>query len=241
VRWLALALACLALTGCETTQEKSAKLEKAALKAAKKLPVGTGAVKIGRPSSAVSVVSSTLLAGTEGTAVVVTLEDHTGTGRRELPIAVTVHGASQAVAYSNTGGGLARSLVSVPLVPAHGQTTWIDDQLPSGTTGALTVQVGEGKAASVAATEVAIESQKLEEEAGGVASVRGTVVNRSAVAQHELVVDAVTRHAGRITSAGRAILSSLAAGGSSSFQIFLVGTPGRGAQLSVTAASSSVG
>ena len=40
--------------------------------------------------------------------------------------------AGGAPVYSNDTPGLAPTLTAVPLVPAHGELTWVDDQVPAG-------------------------------------------------------------------------------------------------------------
>ena len=68
----ALALAALALAGCETTAEKSAKLERAAKRQRHAAADnGAEALAIGHAGSHVEVVDATLVHSSEGTAAVV--------------------------------------------------------------------------------------------------------------------------------------------------------------------------
>ena len=58
-------------------------------------------------------------------------------------------------------------------------------------------------------------------------SCTGTVANRSAVAQKELVVYVVASRGATVLAAGRAVLANLAAGASSPFEVFLIGRPAK--------------
>ncbi len=239
---LALALACLALTGCETTQEKSAKLERAALARQRNAPPGAAGLKITRASSTVKVASTAVLHSSEGTAVVVVLRNISRTAEHQVPLEITVHGAGGAIAYANTSPGLSPSLASAAFIPAHGEAVWVDDQVQASSTPAsVTAEAGDGKLLNGAAPRVVVGAGHLAEEPGGAAVVQGTVSNRSAIAQKELVVYAIASSGTRVTGAGRAVLSSLGAGASSSFQIFLVGSAPHGARLRLEAPPTTFG
>jgi len=240
VRRAALALVALALTGCETTAEKSARLERAALAHARPARSPSGAGNIGAPSRKLHVVATTLLRGPEGLAAVVTVRNASARAQMDAPISLAVRGAGDSSVYTNREGGLARSLTTLPLIPAHGEVSWVDDQVrltapPSG----IAAQVGEGTAAK-APGALAVSGQPPVREPGGGEAIAGRVVNRTGTEQRELVVFALARRGGRIVGAGRAVLASLAAGASSPFQIFLTGTA-RGAQVELSAPASSAG
>jgi hypothetical protein len=242
MRAAVLALACLALTGCETTQEKSAKLERAAL--ANQHGPGRGAQRltITRASSVIKVVSSAIVHSSEGTAAAVVLRNDSATAQSSVPLAITAHDATGAAVYTNTAGGQAASLVSAALVPAHGELTWVDDQVQaSSTPTSVTAEAGEGKPARGAAPKVLVASYHLGEEPGGLPVLQGTVANRSSLAQSELAIYAVASAAGRVQAAGRAVLSSIAAGASASFQIFLIGTVPHGAHITIDAPPTVLG
>ena len=139
-----LALAALALAGCETTQEKSARLERAAHR--KGVVANAQGLKITSPSKTITVRSALALHTPEGTAAAVTLTNSAG-AQREVPLLISV-AQGGAPAVSNSEPGLARSLTSVAYVPAHGSAVWVDDQIAlTGTPGAVTAKVGEGKPA----------------------------------------------------------------------------------------------
>ena len=88
---LALALGAVSLAGCETTAEKSAKLEKAAKRIA---PAQQQGLSIAHASSIVKVLSATLVHGTEGTAAVLTLHNSSAKAIREVPISISLKDAN---------------------------------------------------------------------------------------------------------------------------------------------------
>lgn len=241
----ALVLAALALTGCESNQERSAKLEKAArqhdheselhAQAAQK------ALAITRLSTRVKVIAATVLHDSEGAAAVLTLRNSSNSTLRDMPIQITVKNAAGASTYTNATPGLSPSLVSVSLLPAHGVLTWIDDQVQSsGVPASVSAKVGEASPASGAIPTLTVQGAHLAQGSASGAGAEGVVVNHSGVSQQELIVYAVARRAGRIVAAGRAVLAQAPAGASTPFQIFLVGEP-HGATLEVSAPATTLG
>jgi hypothetical protein len=89
-----------------------------------------------------------------------------------------------------------------------------------------------------AVPKIKLGAHKLEKESGEEV-LAGTVTNGSSVTQHELVVYATATQGSRTIAAGRAVITSLASGAKSNFQIFLIGAPAKGAQLSVSAPPST--
>lgn len=239
---LALALAALALSGCESSQEKSAKLEKTAkakagLVRAQSIPLGS---RVAHTSSKVEVTSALLLHGSEATAAVVTLHNLSPTALRDLPIEIDVHGAGGKVLYTNATPGLAPSLTEVPLLAAHANVEWIDDQVQASTAAAaVSARLGEGEAVHANVPSVSLEGHLTRDVTNG-AEVEGEAVNHSSHEQRELVVDCVASRAGRTVAAGRAVLAQVPAHGSTRFQLFFVGNPA-GARLQLSAPASTLG
>ncbi|HXD55085.1 MAG TPA: hypothetical protein VN618_10065 [Solirubrobacteraceae bacterium] len=234
-----LALACLALAGCQTTQEKSAALERAAK--SKAVARNATGLRIATVSPTIKAVTATALHSSEGAAVAVELVNSSGAAR-EVPLLVSVAEGSRAGAYTNSAPGLARSLTSLSYVPAHGRAVWVDDQVQlAGTPGRATAKVGTAKPVGGAPPAIAILSHKLEAEPGGGQTVTGTVANRSQVDQHELVIYALAKKNRRVVAAGRSVLALLGAGATGRFQIFLLGASASGAQLELSAPPSSFG
>jgi len=238
VRWAALGvpLAAVALAGCETSAEKSAQLEKAAkLHAARNPQQHQQQLTIARTSRFVKAVSSTVLSSSEGHAVVVTLRNSSRRTLRDVPLLLTVRDAHGASIYSNTGPGLAHSLTSVASLPAHGTLAWVDDQVqPTGVPASASARVGEAAPVAGAPPALAVKGAQLFEDPVNGIGAEGDIVNRSPIAQSELVVYAVALRGGRIVAAGRALLPQVPASSTTRFQVFFIGEP-RGGSLRVSA------
>lgn len=234
---LALALGAISLAGCETTAEKSAKLEKAAKRIA---PAQQQGLSIKRASSIVKVQSATLVRGSEGTAAVLTLHNSSAKAIREVPISISLKDAHGATVYTNGTPGLAKTLTSLALLPPHSDGVWIDDQIPGTSAKTLATEVGEGMPASGAVPRMAIREAQLAKDPSGAATVEGTITNSSSTGQSELIVYALARKGGHVVAAGRAVLASLAPGASAPFQAFFIGSPA-GARLQLSAPPTALG
>jgi hypothetical protein len=157
-----------------------------------------------------------------------------------VPIAITVKDAHGGTLFQNNAAGLEAALTSLPSLPAHGEATWINDQVQaSGTPTGITATVGVAPTTSGSAPRIEVQNVRSSEESGA-AGAAGTVRNRSGVAQQNLIVYVLARRSGRIVAAGRAVLPEVAAGASLPFQAFFVGSPG-GAHLQAYAPASTFG
>ncbi len=237
-----LALAALALTGCETSAEKSAKLERQARLAAAKEPSSTPspAAALTRPSRNLAVGKITILHGPEGYAAVVPLRNTSGETLHDVPIVLKVIATDGSTLYSNAAPGEAAGLAAAPLIEAHGQLDWIDDQIQAaGQVKGATATAGEVPAVSGQLPKLSVRDAQLVAGSSSEPAVEGEVVNHSSVPQSELVVYAIARRAGTIVAAGRAVLEQVPAGDAVRFQAFFVGDPS-GAKLEVTAPPSTL-
>jgi hypothetical protein len=245
VRAAALVLVALALTACESSQEENAKLEKIAKREAAEARLhhtpGQRGLAITRPSTKVRVIGTAVLHSSEGTAAVVTLHNLSAATLIDVPIEIAVENARGAAIYTNDTPGLATALVSVALLRAHGDTTWIDDQVQAaGVPASVSARIGEGEQVTGAVPRLSVEAAHLVEDSTSGIEAEGRLVNSSAVSQRELVVYATARRAGKIVAAGRAQIPQAEAGTSTSFQVFFIGNP-KGAQLEVSAPPSTFG
>jgi hypothetical protein len=239
VRRAALVLIALVLTGCESSAEKSAKLERTAKLAAKHAAPSARGLEITKISNKVKVVDASALRSSEGAAAVVTLRNMSNVALRNVPIEITLEGAGGATIYTNSAPGLAATLVSVPLLAAHATSTWVDDQVQAtAAPKSVSARVGEGEAVPGTIPRLLVEGAHLVNDETSGPEVEGSVVNHSAVGQRELVVYAVARRAGRTVAAGRAVIPQAQAGSSTRFQLFFIGDPRR-AQLEVSAAPTT--
>ncbi len=235
--WFALALACLALTGCETTAEKSAQLERHA----KRVTLTDKGLAITQPSTDVKVLGTAVVRDAERAAVVVTLENRSAHAQRDVPIAITVKSARGRTVFQNNGAGLEGALVSVPSIPGHGTVSWVDDQVPvTGAPATASAKVGEAASVAGPLPELVVGGTRVSEDPASGLIATGQVRNHSNVAQSGLVVFVVGRRAGKVVAAGRAIVTELAPSSSAPFQVSLVGDA-RGAQVQSAAPAASFG
>ncbi len=235
---VALALGALVLSGCETTAEKSAKLERQAKRVTLQQEKG---LTISRESTSIEVTEATVLRSPERAAAAVTLKNNSARAQREVPIAIAVKDARGKTLFQNNEPGLERALVSIPSIPAHQTVVWVDDQLPpSGQPASVTARVGQAPAAAGQLPELTVSGARLSEDPASGTIAEGTVANHAKVAQSGLVLFAVARRAGKIVAAGRAVVPELAPGASAPFQATLVGDA-HGASLQVSAPPASFG
>jgi hypothetical protein len=225
------------LGGCQTTAEKSAKLERRAKRVTLQQQKG---LSIARRSSTVEVLGARVVHDAQRAAVVVTLRNRTARAERAVPIAVTVKDAHGRALFRNDAPGLEAALVSVPSIAAHATVVWVDDQLPAGGAPASAVaQVGEAPSFGGRPPVIAVSGARIAEDPANGVVASGTVTNRSKVAESSLVVFTVARRGAKIVAAGRAIVAELAPGASSPFQASLVGQA-LGAHPQVSAAPASL-
>jgi hypothetical protein len=220
VRRLALALAAVALAGCESSQEESAKLKAQA----KHVALASNGLQITRASTQVAVLSAVTVTALEGAAVAVTLRNRTPRALHGVPIAVTVADASGHTLYQNNAAGLEAALTSVPSLAPHQTLTWIDDQVTAGGGAAhASARVGEAASSGGKLPAASISGVQQTEDPSNGDGVRATLSNRSASALHALVVYAIARRAGRVVAAGRAVVPEVAAGASAPVQVYFIG------------------
>lgn len=227
-----LLLAMLALCGCESSQERSARLEREAKRQVS--AIADSGLRIARASSEVKVVATQVLHASEGDAAVVTLRNVSTHALRDIPLAITVTGKTGATLYRNNIPGIEAALTSVPLLAPGASFTWIDDQVQAGEAPAgVSAVAGEGQSTNGPAPQIRLSGVHGTEAPEG-SGIAGKVSNESGVAQTNLVVYGLARRAGQIVGAGRAVLSEVPAHGSSEFQVLVIGSA-HGAQVEATA------
>lgn len=205
---LALALAGVALvvTGCESTQDKSAKI------AAELGPVSLEkGLTISKRSKDVKVVSTTLLTDANGSAVVVELHNGSGRDLAEVPLLIDVLDAKGKSVYRNDIPGIEPALAAVPLIPASGDVVWVHDQvLATGKPAEVKATVGAGgEEFSGEQPTVSVSEPKLEGDPFTGVAAGGEVVNESGEDLDRLLLYAVARDGGRIVAAGRGAIEPL--------------------------------
>lgn len=225
----------LALAGCESSQEQSARLAKQA----------TGAIEdrahlVDKQSSAVKIVSRTVLRSDDRAAAVVEVRNVTGRALAQLPIAVRVFGKGNRRLFTNELPGLQASLTQVPLIQASRSFVWVNDQLSlSAPARRVEAVVGAAAIRSVPARlpAITVTNPRLGVDPISGVQVKAKVTNKSKVRQVNLVVYGVARRRGKVVAAGRAIVPRLGPGRSAPMTMFFVGNP-RGAKLELSAPPS---
>ncbi|HEY4428626.1 MAG TPA: hypothetical protein VGN08_10515 [Solirubrobacteraceae bacterium] len=237
----ALVLVALALTGCETTAQKSAKLERAAKRLAAGRQATPAATAVTHPSSIVRVVRASLIRSSEGAAAIVTLRNASSKALTDLPIAITVKDAAGRTLFQNNATGLEAALVSVPSLAPHATVTWVDDQIPAGAggpgAGTVIARVGESRARAKSIPRLPVTGLHLIEDPTNGIGASGVVTNGSATSQRSLVVFVLATRGGVIVAAGRAVVPEAPAHSARPFTVFFIGDP-HGTRLQATAAVS---
>jgi len=229
---VAIALAGVALiaSGCESTQDKSAKI------AAELGPVKQEkGLTIAKRSEDVEVVETTLLTDREGTAVAVELRNTSGKDLVDVPIAIDVLDGKGKSVYTNTTPGLEPALASVPFVAAGEETVWVNDQvLAAGVPDSVKVKVGASEETfSGEPPAVSVSAPKLEGDPYTGVAAGGEVLNESGADVDRLLLYGVARQGGRIVAAGRGAIEPLKANGKDApYNIYFIGDP-RGAEVEV--------
>ena len=236
---VALLVLALTLTGCETNEERHAQLVKED-KLIHHAPVQTGLL-ITRQSPYVKVLATAVLHDENGIAAVVRMRNDSAHALREVPISITLREPGGRTLYRNDEPGLSAPLTHAPLLMPGQSFDWIDDQIPGGgTPGPLGVRVGASPTTSTTPPNIAVTGVHVFEDPTNGVGAEGTVVNRSSVAQQELVVFVVGMRGGRIVAAGRAVLPNAPAHASTSFQVFFIGNP-KGTTLLASAPPTTLG
>ncbi len=228
---VALAGVALVVTGCESTQDKSAKI------AAELGPVKKEkGLKITKQNKDVEVVASTLLTDQNGSAVVVRLRNRSNESLVGVPIAVDVLDARGKSVYRNDIPGIESALAAVPFVPAGGETEWVHDQiLASGKPAKVEVRVGEGgEPFQGEQPQISASEPKLEGDPYSGVLAGGNVENRSGEDLERLLLYAVATKGGEVVAAGRGAIEPLRAKPKPvPYNIYFIGDPA-GADVTVT-------
>lgn len=225
-----------ALSGCTTTQERSALMSSQAAKAAE-----AKRFKVGRTNRVVRVEATKRLEGEGGAAaVVVRIVNRTSTTQTSVPIGVDLWDAKRVSLYSNRIDGLDAALNTVPVVPP-GTSYWVNNQLPAARPSRMQVRLGTSRVRTPSALpEIKVARVRLGEDAG-IVTATGVVRNLSAVEQRRLTIFAAATKGDDIVAGGRAVVERLApkGGRGQRFKIYFNGDP-RGATLHVAAPPSTL-
>lgn len=217
-------------TGCESTQDKSAKI------AAELGPVRQEkGLTIRRESRDVEVVETTLLTDEVGTAVAVELRNASGRDLIDVPIAIDVLDAKGRSVYENAIPGIEPALAAMPFLGAGETAVWVNDQvLAAGRPAKVDVRVGASDAThSGGQPEISVTEPRLEGDPFTGVSAGGEVLNESGEDLARLLLYGVSRQGGEIVAVGRGAIEPLKANGKKApYSIYFIGDP-RGADLTI--------
>ena len=235
--WPLALCACLLLAGCESTQDKSARLER---QGAGALEQEKGVV-VSRQSRDVKILSTDVIQDENGTAAVVRIRNTGRSALAQVPVSIDVRGAGAGRSlFRNDDAGLEPTLVRVPLLRAGEEFEWVNDQVAvAGKPGEVRAKVGNARQVHRGLPRVTVTRPRLEQDPVSGAAAVGFVANRSKVEQRKLVVFAVARKRGRVVAAGRAQINRLKPGKRGRYTVFFIGNP-RGARISLEAPPTSL-
>ena len=228
--------ALVALPGCTTTQEKSAKLSREAATAAE-----AKKFKVGKTNPEIEAAEITRLQGDDASAIVVRVVNHSKTTEVAVPICVDLYDPAKTSTYTNRVDGLDPALNTLPVVPP-GESWWVNNQVAADKPARTRVRIGSTKVKAPAKLpELTLTTLKFGEDVG-VITGKGKVTNTSAVDQLRLTIFAVAEKGGKVVAAGRSVIDRVPANGKKpqKFAIYFTGDP-RGAKVHLFAPPSTLG
>lgn len=220
------------LSGCVPTQRIAAR---ARLMDARVLASQSPTVVM-RANPRVSVGPVTVIHGRSGSAMVVSLVNHSARALTDLPVSVGVRPGSRRNEYLNRATNLDYFETHVPAIAPHAGTTWVFTTRRRITGGRPFATVGISKLHSQTGARLPRIAVALRAQSSGHASagVDLLVSNQSAIPQYDLQVYAVAVRAGREVAAGRATVGHLGTHGRTTVSMTLLGST-RGAVLRLIA------
>jgi hypothetical protein len=209
--------------GCETTQEKSAKLEVSGAGLAQ-----TDTVKLTASNREIEVVDKTVLTDQYGTAVIVRLRN-TGTQPQvDVPIQVDIKDPKGKSVFKNDTEGLEDGLLNIQVIEPGKETWWVHDQVfPMGKAAGFDVTIGKSEVPPPASIPklTATKPEINEDPVSGI-EVQGEITNESEVEQTDLLIYAVATKGGKVVAAGRGLIPKLKTGPKGEpYNIFFIGDP----------------
>ena len=210
----------LALSGCQSSQDKARAIQAQAKAAAPKPLV------IPKPNRDVKVEDTTLLHDENGDAIVVELKNESKQTLVNVPILVDIRDPERKSVYKNNTAGLDFALNHIAVLEPGQTFLWVNDQVTAeGKDAKVTVGQPEAKAPSGPLPELAVSPPKLQHDFSG-ANVSGTVTDKSKIDQSHLILFAVARQGDQIVAAGRGQIKALKVEAKPApYNIYFIGNP----------------
>ena len=218
---LAAGLIVIGVSGCETTQEQSAKIARS-LGHQSALSSTT---RLGARSSTVRIEQAVLLTSAGQSAVALKLTNTSAQAQVDFPVLVEVRDAGGRSVYRNDTTGIEPSIQHFAALGPHATAWWVDNEVlasggvPKTATGQLGASTVRAPSTLPSITTAGVSA--TDSFPGPHVSV--TVRNRSGIAQRQLPVYAVALKDGQVLGAGRAIVPALAPGVAVAVQVPMVG------------------
>jgi hypothetical protein len=237
---LVLALAGLVLlgaAGCESTQDKSARLAEQTGAVAKE-----EGVSVTTSNTNVEVLGTSVITDENGSAVVVRMRNDSSKPQANVPIALDVQDAGGTTVFTNATPGIERSLTHAALIPVRGEAVWVNDQVfATSPPKSATAKVGAAEGNPPPDTaDVRVGTVTLTEDPVSGLAATGAVTNSGAKDQRRILLTAIARKGEKVVAAGRGVVPRIRAGKRARFRIFFIGDP-KGADLTVTVSPSPTG
>jgi hypothetical protein len=209
------------LTGCETTQERSAKIARTLGHQS----AVAGTTILGVANRDVRIERSVVLTAGGQSAVALELTNTSARTQTAFPVLIDVLDARGSSVYRNDTKGIEPSIQQLALLAPHSTAWWVDNEVlaTGGAPRSVTGRLGASSATSARALpQITTQGLSSSDSFPG-PHVTVTVHNRSPIAQSQLPVYAVALKGAHVLGAGRAIVPSLAAGASAQVQIPIIG------------------
>jgi hypothetical protein len=228
----------LGASGCETTQEQSAKIARTLGRQS----AIAGTTRLGAANRDVRIEQEVLLTAGGQSAVALKLTNTSARTQADFPVLIEVLDAKGRAVYRNNTSGIEPSIQQFALLGPHATAWWVDNEvLASG--GVPKTAAGRlGAATAQPPTTVPLLTTQ------GVSAsdsfpgphVSVTVRNRSTIAQRQVPVYAVALKGAQVVGAGRGIIPSLAPGAGASVEVPMVGSVS-GSTIALTVPPTATG
>lgn len=226
----------VAAGGCESTQDKAAKLAASSGEA-----FTQKGLEVTKENPDIEVVDTWALQDENGTAVAVRLRNRSKDRLVEVPIAVDVQDAGGKSLYRNDASGLDPSLVGIAMLRPEEEVTWVNDQVVAAEKPAkVEAKVGEEKRVlATAEPRITLQQIKQENDPAGTV-ITGFVMNKSDIDQRDLVVYAAATKGDKVVALGKGQVQRVKPGKRAPFNVFFIGDP-EGAKVDLAVPATVTG
>ena len=225
-------MAVVGLAGCESTQDKAARVQ---AENARKAKIAAQPLAVGKKDPHLKVQSSTVLRSKDLNAAVVGVTNTGSKALADIPIAVNLLNAAGKQVSTNTAPGTDHWLNHIPLIRPGQTFYWVNDQFdPIPSARKAQVRVGSGVVVSRPYPDAKLIGTHFFQDPTTGTAFTGKATGNAPVLQERLVIFSIGRQGGRIVSAGRGVLEKLLPnrGKPSGFTIFYVGANPKTVSLS---------